>query len=108
MCCAVLFQRAERYVCCVVLFQRAERYVCCVVLFQRALVNAGQSIPDERQREVRSAVAEFLGCPTDHLTLSMIQEVAEIDTRYEYSHCIVCVDSSITYYDHTSYHNRTQ
>ena len=87
----MMFQRAERYVCCAercvntaaVLFQRAERYVCCVVLFQRALVNAGQSIPDERQREVRSAVAEFLGCPTDHLTLSMIQEVAEIDTRYE-------------------------
>ena len=73
----MMFQRAERYVCC------AERCVnTAAVLFQRALVNAGQSIPDERQREVRSAVAEFLGYPTDHLTLSMIQEVAEIDTRY--------------------------
>ena len=73
----MMFQRAERYVCC------AERCVnTAAVSFQRALVNAGQSIPEERQREVRSAVAEFLGCPTDHLTLSMIQEVAEIDTRY--------------------------
>ena len=67
----------------------AHTSVWCILY--RALLNE-HHIPESRQKELQAGVAEYCLCVPEELTESIIQDVAQLDTRLERCVCVcVCV-----------------
>ena len=85
---------AHKYLCVQLYSHQVIQFVSVdivVLLLCRALLS-GHCIPESRRKELQAGVAAYCQCAPDNLTRSMIQEVAQTDTRLAYIHTFVYIN----------------